>query len=503
MATNFIQVNQMLAKNSLKSMVNRLVFLKTVNRQLDSQWGANFNGFAPGTSYKINRPARFKSQKGNLIGQFNPVTGDWTTQSFTEDPVFLTVSPGADQLNIPVSFDSSEITLALTDEKTRIAAPIGAQLANDLERKILVESALVGGNYVLAAGNAGLGIKIGTADLLQAQATLDALTAPQGERSCLIPAFSMAQLSRENLNLFTPTINEGVYPSGYIKEFAGSDMYSYNLLPVYSVPQLAAATYAVQSAVVNGASTVSVTFGAGDAGKVLKAGTIIEFPGFSVVNPATRESIGKSYSFALKSDVTLINGANVLTIDDAAKIYYSSDTGNRQNIAGAFESFSFSATLTSGSATIPFAGAAAGMVGYGISGTGIPGGATVISAVPGTSITISANATASGAQVLTLGSLAQIPAGALVSVVGASTSAARSYDQVVMYHKEALTATVIPLTKDLPGAYAARADFEGLSVRTAVQTVVGSDTVVHRFDVYGKGILCRDQHVVRVLVPKF
>lgn len=428
MATNFIAVNQLLSKNSLASMVNKLVFTKTVNRDLDSQWTNDTNGFRQGDSYKINRPARFRSVVGNSIGSFDPVSGTWNTGSFVEDPIFLTVTTN-DQKNISAQFNSKELTLALSNEKSRLGEPVGKQLANDLEQKLVAESITHGGMYVLAKGNTTLGTKIGTADLLDGQALLDAMTAPQMDRSTLIPPFAMAQLSRENLNLFTPTVNDNqVYPTGYIKEFAGSDMFSYNLLPVYSVPAIAG-PLTLTANVLDGAATVSFSAAGADIGKVLPAGTILEFDAYEFVNPASRQSVGVKYSFAITAPVTLA-ASNTVTIDDAAKIYGPADVGNRQDI------------------------------------TALP----VI--------------------------------GDTLTVVGADTTVAKSYYQVVMYNEDAYTATIIPLTTDLPGAYAARADYEGYSVRTSVQTVIGSDTVVHRFDVFGKGILQRDQYAVRILVEK-
>ena len=501
--SNFIAVNQLLAKNSLKAMHNKLVFLKTINRQLDAQWGSTFSGFSTGSSFRINRPARFSSVAGNTLN----------VESFVEDPVFLTIAPGQDQRNVGVQFNSAELTLELNNEKTRVGEPIGLQLATDLEQKILVETALRAGGYVIASGNSTLGTKIATADLLLAQAQLDSLACPQGLRSTLIPPFSMAQLSRENLNLFTPTVNDGIYPTGYVKEFAGSDIFSYNLLPVYSVPALrgvgsdADVEYLLQSAVLDGASSVSLTIPAVDNGKILQVGTILEFEVFDVVNPETRISTGKRYSFALapnpatsgatfvntRGDYALVTGTQTFQIDAAAKIYGPSDVGNRQNITalpgvGAVvrvvgqSNELFATTNTSGSAVISFAGARANMVGMSVYGTGVPAGATVSSVAPGVSITISAVSTA--------------------NVTAIVLSGAKSYDQVVMYHEDAFTGTVIPLTTELPGAYAARADYDGFSIRTAVQMGIGTDVVTHRFDVYGKGILQRDNYAVRILVAR-
>ena len=286
---------------------------------------------------------------------------------------------------------------------------------------------------MLADATAGVTIS----DLLQAQAHLDALTAPDTGRSCLIPPFAMAVLAKSNLNLFTPTINENVYVKGYIKEFAGADMYSYNLLPTLSIPALVGVgsgtdvVYALQSDVTDGASVVKITVPSSDNLKTLPAGTILEFTAGDVVNPETRVSIGKKYSFALAQEVLLTTGTVELPIDPAAKIYGPADSGNRQNIT----------------------------------------------ALPTTS-------------------------SASVVVVGATKNAASVYEQIAMFAEEAYTATVIHLTTELPGAYAARADYDGISVRTSVQTVIGSDTVVHRFDILAKGILQRDQYAVRILVKR-
>jgi len=417
-----IVVNQITAKNALAKMHNKLQFLKLVDRQLDSQWSNNVNGYAPGESYQINRPARFKTNEGNLLGAFDAASGTWATQEFIEDPITFAIST-SDQRNGGVTFNSKEKTLALTDEKSRLGEGMGSQLATDLEKKVVGETIVKGGGYILAGGNATLGTNISTTDLLKAQARLDSLACPTDMRSTLIPPVAMAELSRENLNLFTPVANEKIGVSGYIKEFAGSDMFSYNLLPTLTVPSIGTALV-VQADVTEGASTVSVTVDAGDNGKVLKAGTIIEFDSYDVVNPETRESAGYKYSFALKADVTLATGTTVLAIDDAAKIYSSADKGNRQNIVG-----------------LPVSASTLTVVGEG-----------------------------------------------------------KSFYQVLMFQENAYTATVIPLTTDLPGASAARADYEGFSVRASVQTVIGSDTVVHRFDGMAKGILQRDTYAVKILV---
>lgn len=424
---NVISVNQLLAKNALASMHNALKFCRLVDRQLDNQFiKSQVNGFKPGNSFRINRPARYASSTGAAIGGSD-------VEDMVEDPIYMTVAD-SDRRKIVNQFDSATMTTELTNEKSRIGDPQGLQLATDIEKKIVAECLVGVQNGFVAVGNATLGTKIGTEDLLKAQAYLDTLTCPEMERSVLIPPFTNAQLSRENLNLFTPTMNENIAVKGFVKEFAGADMFRYNLLPTLSIPALAGAG-SVTTTVVDGASSVAVTFVAQTATKVFPAGTLLSFTA-ERVNPETRESIGLAYTFASKSAFTIPSGGGSVTIqiDEASKIYGPADNGNRQNIV-----------------SLPTSGSA-------------------------------------------------------VTILGAKNSSvtdtATVFDQVLMFNKMAFSAAMIPLETDLPGAEASRADYDGMSLRVAKQYVNGSDTVVTRFDVWGKGISQRDQYSVKILVPQ-
>jgi len=413
MAVNFIAVNQLLAKNSLASMHNQLTFLKTVDRQLDSAWGDQVNGFKAGDTYKINRPAQFSAVVGNSMA-FNSGTGEFTSQSFTEDPIFVTLSTN-DQRFIPVSFNSKELTLAIDMKDSRIGDPAGLKLASVLEQKCINETVTRGGTAFITASPAVVGL----ADMLKAQSYLDSLTAPDGDRSCLIPPTANASLANANLSIFTPVQNADVYAKGYINKFAGADFYRSNLLPIYApVPGLAGT---VASTVLEGANTVALT---GMTNGTYKAGTIITFVGNKRVNPETKALTSIDYQISLSIDMVVAGGNGTATFDDSAKIYSSADAGNRQNIS-----------------SLPVATE-------------------------------------------------------VIAVLGSTT---KSYYQTVMYHRDAFTATVVPLVTDLPGAFASRSDYEGTSVRVMFQTQAGTDTVVNRFDVMSVGKLLRDQYTVRVL----
>jgi len=326
-----ISVNALLAKNSLAIMHNESVFPRTIDNQLESQLGkVGANGYKTGSTISINRPARVVSTTGanlTLDADGNPIT----LNDFVEDPITFTVNNTYDRLKVAHSFDAEQLELELTKEKSRIGDPQGLQLANDLERKMMKE-ALVGVQNGFVATGVGA-FKISVDDVLHAQATLDSLTCPMENRTMLIPPFARAQLSGQNATLFTPTTNEAILKKGYINEYAGASMHSYNMLPAISIPAIAGAA-SIATNVADGANSVNVTFGAQTGDKVFPAGTVLTLVDNGRVNPETRESIGTDYTFTAKEAFTVLTagGDVTISIDDSAKIYSATDNGARQNI---------------------------------------------------------------------------------------------------------------------------------------------------------------------------
>jgi hypothetical protein len=86
--------------------------------------------------------------------------------------------------------------------------------------------------------------------------------------------------------------------------------------------------------------------------------------------------------------------------------------------------------------------------------------------------------------------------GAVITVLGSTT---KTYWQSVMFAKEAYTGTIVPLIELTSGAVSKRSDFDGVSVRTMIQTQAGSDVEIYRFDAMAVGALLRDQYAVRIL----
>lgn len=323
--TNNISVNSLLARNAVANFYNNLGFVRSNDRQAEEVFKQNVNGYKAGKTVTINRLARYKPVSGNAM-PFDSATGTWTVNNFVEDPITLTLST-ADQMFIPLAFDSLDLTTRVANDDVRIGAPAGETLAQYIEQKIINETVPRVGNGFIASTATALAPK----DLLVAQARLSALATPEGRRFTMINPFDKANLANAGLTLFIPQINEDAI-KGELIDYAGARLWESNLGPIYDV--VPSTTGTVATTPTNGATSIALS---GLNPGVYKAGTIIEFNSTYRVNPITKAVTSVKYQIALSADMTATGSAGTATgtaqFDSACAIYDSTDSGNRQNVS--------------------------------------------------------------------------------------------------------------------------------------------------------------------------
>ena len=284
----------------------------------------------------------------------------------------------------------------------------------------------------------------------------------------------MADLAANNLTLFTPSKNEEIFVKGELTEFAGAMFHHSNLVPDYpAVPGLVAAVSAGYT-FIEGATQIPVTFATTG---FYSNGVIITFASKYRVNPETKAKLGDlPYGFAIATPASVFgnagypqgNGTIAVANLTATQLQYI----NPAYTAGTYLTYPAGATDV-----------------FGVNAT-----ATVsIPVYIDSSAAIYSAADSGNRQNIT----AAPAAGDTLAIVGSTT---KSLKQALMFTKEGLTATVIPLTTDLPGAYAVIADHDGVSLRVATQAQVGTDIVYWSFDALSLARLLRDQYVIRILV---
>lgn len=480
MATNSIAVNNLLSQDMAIIFKNDTSFMKIVDRQLDNQWNDKTHGFRAGNSYRIDRPARFGITGGNAMG-FNSSTGQFNTQNFVEDPIYVTLSVN-DQRFIPVSFTSYELSLYIDKEDSkRIGDPASKRLATEVERKSIYETVQNGGMAFIATGNslnAGNAKYVGLADLLAAQSVLDQLTTPETDRSCLLNPNDQASLARENLTLFTPVQNAEVYANGYINNFAGADFYKSNLLPIY--PSVPGVSGTIKTTVTDGATSIALN---GLTDGIYSKGTVFTVTTGSDcvrVNPETKDPIvgitgtanSNLYQFVLAQDM-FVGSANLAAAKTTTTLYVDTTDSNKVKLRTYPAGYTLAQAVADG---IAIGGQAAG---------------------EGTAVLDSACAVFGPANTDGRQNIGRLPVATnAVAILGSAT---KNYRRTVMFHETAYTATMVPLVTDIAGANAQRNELDGFSVRVMDQVQSGTDVSYKRFDALSVAKLVRPEFAVTIL----
>jgi hypothetical protein len=283
-----------ITREAIRILKNANKTLKKVNRQYDDRFARD--GAKNGGTLLIREPNRYTVGTGSTIS---------AGQDTTERTHSLVVGT---QLNVPVEFLSSELTLSLTDFSSRILKPAMSVLGSDVARRVALAAAQGFSNYVGTPGTTP------TSFLTFAQAgeRLDWQTAPRDDRAVVLNPTAMAAAVDAQKGLFAPSSSVGdQYKKGVIEEMTGFDFVMDQALP--TIAHGAGASYQTNlaSGITNGATAIAVDVGTG----ALTAGQQFTIAGVYEVNPDTKASTGNLKIFTVNADYA--GGAGNITVSEA------------------------------------------------------------------------------------------------------------------------------------------------------------------------------------------
>ena len=300
---NTILTPQMITREALRILHQKLNFIGNINRQYDDSF-AN-SGAKIGDTLKIRLPNQYTVRTGKTL----------STQDTTEQSVSLAVS---NQKGVDVNFSSAELTLSLDDFSTRILEPAMAVLAANLEADAF--------SMALDVYNAvnNIGSAITFKNVMTGRKLLNDNLAPiDNNRTCILNTTDQVDLIDALKGLFQDSSNiSKQYKEGIMGRTGGFDFYENTLIPTQTTgTALSATTYTVNGAVTtNGSSTVTVATGA----TTFKKGDIITFSGCNRVHPETKADTGALQQFVVTADYA--GGAGNISISPA--IYTSTGLQN-------------------------------------------------------------------------------------------------------------------------------------------------------------------------------
>lgn len=300
---NTILTPQMITREALRILHQKLNFIGNINRQYDDSF-AN-SGAKIGDTLKIRLPNQYTVRTGKTL----------STQDTTEQSVSLAVS---NQKGVDVNFSSAELTLSLDDFSTRILEPAMAVLAANLEADAF--------SMALDVYNAvnNIGSAVTFKNIMTGRKLLNDNLAPiDNNRTCILNTTDQVDLIDALKGLFQDSSNiSKQYKEGIMGRTGGFDFYENTLIPTQTTgTALSATTYTVNGAVTtNGSSTVTVATGA----TTFKKGDIITFSGCNRVHPETKADAGALQQFVVTADYA--GGAGNISISPA--IYTSTGLQN-------------------------------------------------------------------------------------------------------------------------------------------------------------------------------
>lgn len=305
--------SQIVTREALAVLHDKLDFIKTVNRQFDSSFGQV--GAKDGSQLKIRLPNEYVTRTGSA----------YVDQGHDESSETLVV---ATQRGVDSSISDADLALSMDDFKTRVLEPQMSVLASVIEDDCL-------GNMTLDVHDC-VGTPGTTPGSTSGQALKPWLQAKQrlGENLAAGPYFAQinGDATTETINGLSSLYNDQrsiskQYTEGFLLRNSGLEYYTNNKVKRLTLGSRADAT-------VNGdnqGEDGTVTMASAGVSGTIKKGEIFTIAGVYAVHPETKAAYNYLKQFVVTADATATAGEAV-TVSISPAIVTS---GAKQNVDAA------------------------------------------------------------------------------------------------------------------------------------------------------------------------
>lgn len=292
---NTILTPTMIARKALAILHNKLTFLKTINREYDSQFAQR--GAKIGDTLKIRKPAQFTVRTGLTM----------STQDFVEESTDLVV---ATVKGVDVNFSSVELTLNIDDFGQRVLEPMMSRLAAEIESYVLSQIYTSIYNFSGSATQTPSSMSA----ILNAGVKLSQNLAPLSDRHLLVDSVTMASMVSSLSTLFHKASElERAFSQGFYGEALGFKWWESNMIPNHTNGSRDDTTPVVNTStgIVSGTPTISIT--GLDANATINKGDVFTIAGVYAVNPETKQRYSSLQQFVCTAN-TSANGSGNATV---------------------------------------------------------------------------------------------------------------------------------------------------------------------------------------------
>lgn len=285
---NQLLTTDIILRESLAILRQKLTFLKRISRRYDDRFA--INGAKVGDTVSIRVPTHGKTRRGRAMD-----AGD-----MVDRVVPLTI---ANQDGVDLIINSSDLTLSIDDLRERYLDQRISDLASAIEAQVITDA--LKSAYLTVDNPDGV---LSFEEALRANKLLSDQNAP-ADRFMLTNTTGTIQVVNNVKNQFNSQSQIGrQYEEGLMFRSAGFDWYETSTMPTQTLS--AATGYLVNGANQTGNSLI-VDTGTG----AFKAGDRFTIAGVFTVNPATKQNTGTLQTFVVTADKAA--GAGTLAISPA------------------------------------------------------------------------------------------------------------------------------------------------------------------------------------------
>lgn len=297
--SNSLLTNDVIAKESLMSLKNNLVFTRSVNREYGKEFAKT--GAKIGDTFNIRKPSRYTVTEGATLN----------IQDSVDQSVPLVLDK---HYHVGMAFSQVDRTLSIDRFRERYIDPAMIALANQIDSAFY--SDMVNQVYNSVGIPSATALPSTLKGFVNAKAQLELGGAPKGQYNAVVDPLVQASLVDGLKGLFQSAekISEQ-YESGLMGIAGGCKFASTANVAKHTIGALGG-TPLVNGTTADGATTI-VTDGWSDSiTGALKAGDVISIGSVYAVNPQTRLSTGLLAQFVVQADASSDGSGNLtFTID--------------------------------------------------------------------------------------------------------------------------------------------------------------------------------------------
>lgn len=269
-----------ITREAIRLWKNSNAFVQNIDKQFDSSYEKV--GAKIGSQLKIRLPNDYTVRTGQSVALNNT----------SEVSTTLTVGT---QKGVDLQFTSQDLALSMDDFSKRVLAPAINNLAGSVASDVMSGSEAIC-NYVSKTAS-GAVVTPTSNEWLSANASLDIMSAPKGDRKALMNPRTQARTVQSLTGLFNPT---GTIAKQFVSgEIMGPALGIGEWMSDQTAILHTTATFTAQPTV-NGANQTGTTLTVNaTAGAAYNVGDVITIAGVHSVNRITKQSTGELAQFAV------------------------------------------------------------------------------------------------------------------------------------------------------------------------------------------------------------